>query len=64
MHFVPSFCCLVALAKYFVLKTPNFFFVAVSDQMLHADKAGKMIILHILTFKFLNPLFEMDGSLK
>jgi hypothetical protein len=37
----PSFCCLVASVKHFILQTPYYFFVAVSDQMLHPDKTGK-----------------------
>jgi hypothetical protein len=55
---------LIALAKHSVLKAPNFFFVAISDQMLHPDKTGKIIVLYILTFKFLNPVFEVDDILK
>jgi hypothetical protein len=64
LQFIPTFCRLLALAKHSVLKTPHFFFVAVSDQLLHPNKTGKIIVLYILTFKFLNPVFEMVSILK
>jgi hypothetical protein len=64
LQFIPNFCRLLALAKHSVLKTPNFFFIAVSDQLLDPNKTGKIIVLYTLILKFLHPVFEMVSILQ
>jgi hypothetical protein len=60
----PILLLLDLIGQNFCSQNALFFFVSVSNQMLHPDKTGKIIILYILTFKFLNLAFEMDTILK